>query len=90
MNHTQVELTSPKGDKEIWWLPVPEHKAHVGETITRKLYDQACSISEDPFYFEDWKISQVCVTLREEDIPAGSRVATGFKREAHTLASMSI
>ena len=80
MNYTQVELTSPDGILEVWWLPVPEGRAKVGEKITRKI------VHTDV----DWVISQVCVTLHEESIPTGSRIAKYFIREAQTIAYMSL
>jgi len=79
MRHfTQVELTSPSGRIEVWWLPVPDGKAKVGEKIANN--------------GEDWTISQVCTTLLEKDIPRQQlhRVAHHFKRDAMVIAEMSI
>jgi hypothetical protein len=91
MRYTQVELTSERNLKEIWWLPVPSGKAKVGEIITRTLFDPACAPTElDPFYEEDWTITMIGTTLKQEDIPAKSRVATNFKRESHTHYHMEI
>lgn len=90
MLHTQVELTSPTGDREVWWLPVPSGKAKVGEKITRNMIDYACAPTEDAEYQEDWTITGVFTTLREEKIPNSARVAKNFKRESQTLAFMSI
>lgn len=88
--HTQIELTSPTGMKEVWWIPVPVGKAKIGEKIERQMYDQACAPTEDPFYSEDWTITQVCTTLAFEDLPKNARIATDFKREAETLSFMRI
>lgn len=88
--HTQIELTSPTGVKEVWWIPVPAGKAKVGETITRRMYDQACAPTEDPFYDEDWTITQVCTTLPLTKVPRRARIATDFKREAETLSFMRL
>jgi hypothetical protein len=76
MHFTQVELTSPSGIIEVWWLPVPEGKAKVGEKIANNGVD--------------WTITQVCTTLLEKDIPKPSRVAFHFKRDEMTVAEMSI
>jgi hypothetical protein len=83
MNYTQVELTH-KDETEIWWIPVPEGKAKVGETITRSITNTI------GIHSQEWTVSQVCLTLREEDIPTDARKASGFRREAHTIAFMSI
>lgn len=84
-HYTQVELTSPRGDIEVVWLPVPIGRAHVGEKITRSMLKDGAHVSE-----EDWTISQVCITLLAEDVPANARLAKGFHREAQTIAYMSI
>lgn len=76
MLHTQVELTSPTNEVEVWWLPVPAGRAKIGEKITRQSVD--------------WRITQVCTTLPEDAIPAGARIAKNFSREAHTTAYMTI
>lgn len=94
MHYTQVELTAPKDrETDTWWLPVPVGKAKVGEKIVRQLYDQASAPTEDPFYEEEWTITQVGLTLREEDlrdlIPK-AKLAEGFRRESQTLAYMSM
>lgn len=75
MHFTQVELTSPSGEVEVWWLPVPEKRAKVGEKLTH--------------FGQDWTITQVCTTLRKEDIPAKARIAHEFTRDAMVVAEMS-
>lgn len=94
MHYTQVELTAPKNrETGVWWLPVPIGKAKVGEKIIRQLYDQAAAPTEDPFYEEEWTISQIGTTLLEEDlrdlIPQ-ARLAECFHRESQTLGYMSM
>lgn len=77
MHYTQVEL-SLNDISEVWWLPVPEGKAKVGEQILHK-------------YGAEWTITQVCVTLDESGVPWDARVARGFVRETpETKALMYI
>lgn len=73
---TQIELTSPHGAKEVWWIPVPAGKAKVGEQIMHESVH--------------WEITGVFTTLADTDIPENSRVAERFKRFSHTEAIMSI
>lgn len=84
-HYTQVELTSPDGKKiEVWWLPVPEGKARVGEKITRRVNDACFG------HNEDWVISQVCMTMHEDDLPSKAKKAKDFRFESSTLTYMSI
>ena len=88
MHYTQIELTSPnKKEIDVWWLPVPEGKARVGEKITRKVPHPTI---KDAFVSEDWTISQVCLTLLDEDLPPKSKKAESFRFESSTLTYMSI
>lgn len=87
--YTQVQLTSPQGDQEVWWIPVPDGRAKVGEKIIRTMYDQACGIAENPLYNEEWSITQVCTTMDLENLPKDARVATGFKRDVQAVISMT-
>ncbi len=89
-HYTQVELTSPRGEVEVIWLPVPVGRAHVGEKITRTETRLSDHMRGDQHYEEDWTISQVCITLLAEDLPPKARVAKTFHREAQTIAYMSI
>lgn len=79
MYHTQVELTDSKGHKEVWWLPVPQGRAKVGEKITTSTGDRT--------------ITQVCTTVDDDafrHLKHKVRIASGFTREAQTLSYMSI
>lgn len=85
MHFTQVELTSPDNRTiNVVWLPVPSGKAKVGEKITRRISDACFG------HNEDWVISQVCVTLLEEDLPPNAKIAKDFHRESSALTYMSI
>jgi hypothetical protein len=86
-HYTQIELTSPNKKVEVWWLPVPSGKAHAGEKITRRV---PCLLFKDRYTLEEWTISQVCLTLLEEDLPPKVRMATSFEFESSTLTYMSI
>lgn len=96
MHYTQVELTPPDHSQkpEVWWLPVPEGRAKVGETITRQFQGHTAPDDDgarhSASYSEDWVITQVCTTVLEENIPTPARIASGFVREAQTIAYMSI
>jgi len=101
VHYTQVELTSPDGkSSEVVWLPVPEGRAEVGERITRKIpedirrsmqrEDEAKGRITITPHVWDWTVTQVCVTLLEEDLPANAKKATNFHREAQTTAYMLI
>ncbi len=84
MRYTQVEL-SFDNTTEVWWLPVPEGRAKVSEKVTRKM-----NFSERYTGYEDWVITQVCITLPEEFIPENARLATNFQRQSQTHQYMSI
>lgn len=98
MYYTQVELTAPKNrESETWWLPVPEDRAKVGEKITRTFNVSTAPDEEGAKHgisiTEEWTITQVCTTLREEDLRElilNAKIAEGFERESQTLAYMKM
>lgn len=89
MKYTQVELALDN-QREVFWIPVPEGKAKVGEIITRTTHDWSCAPTESNEIKEDWKIIQVCTTLPENSIPKDAKIARNFKRISSTVATMSI
>jgi hypothetical protein len=88
MHYTQVELMSPDGvTSEVLWLPIREKKAKVGEKVTRKFL---VHYSKTSISYEDWTISQVCVTLLEKDLPSFAKKATNFHFESSNTTYISI
>lgn len=78
MDYTQIEITRDN-ISEVWWIPVPASNIHIGEKILR----------EDDVIDEEWTVTQVCITLKEEEVPKYARIAHKFKRESQTIAFMS-
>lgn len=76
MRFTQVELTFG-GTTEVWWLPLPSNKITIGETIKR--IDK--NFKEE---FQEWKVTQICITLDEEQVPHDARMGWHFMRESQT------
>lgn len=68
--YTQVEITNGSEFRVIW-MPVPENTLIVGDVVLAKRPSTTDR--------EEWKVSQVCVSLLGKDLPPKGKRAEDYK-----------